>query len=61
MNKEECSEFLQWCLPQLRMRWTCFRKVRKQICKRLTRRLQELALPDLTAYKSYLDIHPREW
>jgi chemotaxis protein methyltransferase CheR len=61
MDKEECSEFLQWCLPRLRMRWAGFRKVRKQVCKRLSRRLEELGLPDLTAYKSYLDIHPQEW
>jgi chemotaxis protein methyltransferase CheR len=61
MNKKECTEFLQWCLPKLRMRWAGFRKVRTQVCKRLSHRLDELSLPDLTAYKSFLDTHTKEW
>lgn len=61
MRDNECVEFLQWCLPQLRMRWAGFRKVRKQVCKRISRRMNELGLPDPHAYKAYIGTHPDEW
>jgi chemotaxis protein methyltransferase CheR len=43
------------------MRWPGFRKVRGQVCKRISRRLQELQLPDLESYRIYLESTPREW
>jgi chemotaxis protein methyltransferase CheR len=43
------------------MRWPGFRKVRGQVCKRLRRRLSELQLSDLTAYRAHLERHPQEW
>jgi chemotaxis protein methyltransferase CheR len=54
-------QFLQWALPQLRMRWTGFRKVRKQVCKRIQRRISELRLADVDAYRAYLQTHADEW
>lgn len=57
----ECIQFLQWSLPKLHLRWPGFRKVRRQIQKRLNRRLDELALPDVEAYRVYLNGHPAEW
>lgn len=53
--------FLQWSLPRLRLRWAGFRKVRRQVYKRISRRLQELRLPSVAAYREYLDNHPHEW
>ena len=61
MIDTECVRFLQWALPQLHMRWPGFRKVRKQVCKRLSRRLKELELPDTDAYRQHLSRHPEEW
>jgi chemotaxis protein methyltransferase CheR len=61
MIDTECVGFLQWALPQLHMRWPGFRKVRKQVCKRLGRHLKELGLPDTDAYRQYLAQHPEEW
>ena len=61
MRDDACVRFLQWALPQLHMRWPGFRKVRKRVCKRLTRRLDELALQDADAYQHYLESHPDEW
>ena len=61
MKDTECSEFLQWCLPHLRLRWPGFRKVRKQVCKRLSRRIGRLGLTGLVAYREYLDGHNEEW
>ena len=61
MKDLECIEFLQWSLPQLSLCWAGFRKVRKQVCKRLSRRMKELGLPDLNAYKNYLGRHTEEW
>jgi chemotaxis protein methyltransferase CheR len=43
------------------MRWSGFRKVRRQVCKRIGRRLQDLDLPDVDTYRVYLTDHPAEW
>jgi chemotaxis protein methyltransferase CheR len=61
MGDRDCVEFLQWCLPELGYRWPGYRKVRRTVCKRLRRRLRELALPDLAAYRAYLAANPPEW
>jgi chemotaxis methyl-accepting protein methylase len=56
-----CVEFLQWALPRLGLRWAGFRKVRRQVCRRLRSRLEQLELTDLDAYRVHLDAHPEEW
>jgi chemotaxis protein methyltransferase CheR len=61
MKDRECIEFLQWALPKLEMRWPGFRKVRRQVCRRVKRRIAGLSLSDSSAYSSYLDTHPEEW
>jgi chemotaxis protein methyltransferase CheR len=57
----EGIQFLQWCLPRLRLRWPGFRKVQRQVYKRLHRRLQELGLSGVAEYRAYLEDHPAEW
>jgi len=61
VKQAECVDFLQWCLPQLRMRWPGFRKVRSQVCKRIARRLRALDLEDFAAYRRHLEAHDDEW
>jgi chemotaxis protein methyltransferase CheR len=61
MTDAECIAFLQWALPQLHMRWAGYRKVRRTLCRRLTRRLTELNVPDLARYRQRLATDPREW
>lgn len=61
MNDTECVGFLQWALPRLRMRWDGFRKVRRQVCRRVERRRRELGLDGLPAYRAYLEEHADEW
>jgi len=61
MKDLQCAEFMQWCLPLLRFSWPGFRKVRKQVCKRLSRRTGELGLSGLVAYMEYLGSHHEEW
>ncbi|SDZ82079.1 CheR family methyltransferase [Microbulbifer marinus] len=61
MRGELCVAFLQWALPHLHMRWPGFRKVRGQVCKRLQRRIKQLGLEDVPAYRRYLTQHPEEW
>lgn len=61
MKDAECIAFLQWALPKLGLRWAGFRKVRKQVCKRLGRRLKELGLQSLDEYRPRLTSDPREW
>ena len=61
MKDEACVKFLQWALPQLEMRWAGFRKVRRQVCKRIERRVRELQLADVESYRVYLQTHDEEW
>jgi chemotaxis protein methyltransferase CheR len=56
-----CVEFLQAALPRLGLRWPGYRKVRGLVCKRLNRRLRELGVPDLAAYRARLEADPGEW
>jgi chemotaxis protein methyltransferase CheR len=61
MRDPEGVAFLQWCLPRLGLRWPGFRKVRRRVYTRIDRRLRELGVPDVTAYRAYLEGHPEEW
>ena len=57
----DCVDFLRWALPRIGLRWEGFRKVRRQVCRRVGRRIAELGLGDLDAYRAYLREHPDEW
>ncbi len=61
MTDDDCVRFLQWCLPQLGLRWAGYRKVRRTVCKRVSRRMRELGLPDCAAYRQRLAAAPHEW
>jgi len=61
MKDEQCVRFLQWALPQLRMRWPGFRKVRGQVCKHLDQRIRDLGLAGVEDYQAYLGAHADEW
>lgn len=61
MQDTECVAFLQWALPRLGFRWAGFRKVRRQVCKRVARRMAALGLDGTKAYRGYLERTPAEW
>jgi len=61
MKDAECTKFLQWALPRMRMRWSGFRKVRRQVCRRIARRIDELGLTGLQMYIRRLESDPLEW
>ena len=61
MTDAECVVFLQWALPRLGLRWQGFRKVRRQVCRRISRRIDELGLRDADAYRAYLKSSGEEW
>jgi chemotaxis protein methyltransferase CheR len=61
MTDRECIDLLQWALPRMRLRWSGFRSVRRQVCKRLRQRISLLDLSDAAAYRSYVEQHPEEW
>jgi chemotaxis protein methyltransferase CheR len=61
VNDTECTAFLQWALPQLELRWPGFRKVRRQVCKRLKQRMRDLGLDNYSAYRGRLEADPSEW
>lgn len=60
MRDRECVDFLQDCLPGLGLRWAGFRKVRGTVCKRVDRRMRELGIWDLSAYKALIETDPEE-
>ena len=61
MTDTDCTAFLEWALPQLELRWPGIRKVRRQDCKRLARRMRDLGLDNFAAYRAKLEVDPTEW
>jgi chemotaxis protein methyltransferase CheR len=61
VSDRECIAFLQWALPRLGMRWAGYRRVRRQVRKRIARRLRKLNLPDVDTYRRHLEARPEEW
>jgi chemotaxis protein methyltransferase CheR len=61
MKDVDCIAFLQWALPRLGLHWPGFRKVRRQVCKRIAARIRQLGLPDAAAYRAHLESHAPEW
>jgi chemotaxis protein methyltransferase CheR len=61
MNDQDCTAFLQWALPRIELCWPGFRKVRRQVCKRLRARLRDLGLDNYSAYRARLESDPAEW
>jgi chemotaxis protein methyltransferase CheR len=57
----EGVRFLQWCLPRLGLRWPGFRKVRRRVYKGIARRMRELGVSGLSAYRAHLEAHADEW
>jgi chemotaxis protein methyltransferase CheR len=53
--------FLQQTLPRLGRRWAGYRKVRRQVCRRIRHRIEELGLEDFDAYREHLEARPDEW
>jgi len=60
MHDDDCVKFMQEFLPKLGYQWKGFRKVRKQVCKRIRHRLRELDLSDLPSYRQYLESNNEE-
>ena len=56
-----CVEFLRWSLPRLRYRWEGFRRVRRQVCRRISSRFQDLGLTGFDEYRRHLESHAGEW
>jgi chemotaxis protein methyltransferase CheR len=54
-------ELLRWALPRLGLRWEGFRRVRRQVCRRVGLRIEALGLADTAAYRRHLEEHPEEW
>ncbi|GMV14643.1 MAG: hypothetical protein AMXMBFR56_28670 [Polyangiaceae bacterium] len=54
-------ELFAWALPRLGLEPRSFERLGKQVRKRIGRRVSELGLGDLSAYRGYLETHPEEW
>lgn len=57
---KHCHEFLQHILPELGYRWKGFRKVHRQVCRRIHRRMQELGFTSYREYCRYVERHGDE-
>ena len=61
MTDADCVALLRWALPRLGLRWPGFRKVRRQVCKRVARRMAALGLAQVAAYRACLEREAEEW
>ncbi|AKU93516.1 Chemotaxis protein methyltransferase CheR [Labilithrix luteola] len=61
MNEGSFVDFLREVLPRFGLDLAGFRNVRSTVKKRLRKRLAELRLADLDAYRAYLTAHAEEW
>jgi chemotaxis protein methyltransferase CheR len=61
VTEGDCVALLQWALPRLEHRWEGYRRVHRQICRRLAARIRVLGLPDAAAYRLRLEAEPAEW
>lgn len=61
MRDKSCIALLEWAMPRLQLRWPGFRRVHGQVCKRLRRRVAELGLSGLAAYRERLEHDESEW
>jgi len=57
----QCHEFLQQLLPKLGYRWPGFRKVRRQVCRRVSQRMHQLRINNYIDYFDYIKQYPEEW
>ena len=57
----DCVAFLQWALPRMGRRWAGYRKVRRQVCRRVRQRFKALGLDGFEAYRARLEEDPGEW
>lgn len=61
MTDRECVALLQWALPRMKLRWRGFSNLRGQVCKRICRRMRELGLAEVDAYRALLERDHQEW
>ncbi len=61
MRDLEWVDLLEWALPRLGFRWPGFRRVRGQVCKRISRRMTELHVARVAEYRARLGSDPSEW
>jgi len=61
MEERGAVEFLRWALPRCGYRYEGFRRVRRQVLRRLRKRCADLGLADLAAYRRHLEAEAAEW
>ena len=61
MTDDDVIDFLRWALPEMGLRWAGFRKVRRQVRRKIVARIKELGVGDLDGYRQRLEDDPDEW
>jgi chemotaxis protein methyltransferase CheR len=57
----DTAAFLAWAVPRMGLRLRGLRNFRRTLHRRLVRRMAALQIPDLDAYRAWLEVHPDEW
>ncbi len=60
-DKNNFDEFLKWAIVELRLRRAGYRKVKKQVYKRINSRMKILHLKSYDDYKEYIEGNSAEW
>jgi chemotaxis protein methyltransferase CheR len=60
MKDRECVILLRRVLPLVEMRWEGFRKVRRQVCRRIEKRMDEIGAHDIYEYIEHIEKSPGE-
>jgi chemotaxis protein methyltransferase CheR len=61
MQYGDYINFLKWALPFLGLRWNAFRKAYRQVCRRLAKRMSDLGISTIDAYRMHIEADPDEW
>ncbi len=61
MSESACLEFLRWALPRLDLDVKGFRRVRRQVCRRIVRRCEALGVDGFAGYRRHVEAHAEEW
>jgi chemotaxis protein methyltransferase CheR len=61
LEDRDAVTLLRWAMPRMQLEWTGFRRVRRQVRRRIARRMQALGLEKVEQYRSLLLLRPEEW
>lgn len=61
LDDGDAVALLRWAMPRMQLDWRGFRRVRRQVRRRIARRMRTLGLEDVEQYRLRLLKRPEEW